>query len=114
MNQNLRRWIALLALPLSALACAKSGQEGATEKGAPSAEAKAHAFGELTVAELDAKLAEAKTGKLAVYVFDNNPKEMWEQGHVPGAKWVKFNEVKASDLPADKEATLVFYCANES
>ena len=32
---------------------------------------------------------------------------------MPGAKWVKFNEVKASDLPADKASTLVFYCANE-
>jgi hypothetical protein len=114
MNHNLRRWIALLALPLGALACAKTGQEGATEKGAPSAEAKAEAFGSLTVDELNAKMADAKAGKLALHIFDNNAKARWEKGHIPGAKWVQSDAVTAKDLPADKEATLVFYCASES
>lgn len=113
MNHNLRRWIALLALPLGALSCAKSGQEGAAEKGAPSAEAKAEAFGSLTVDEVDAKLSEAKAGKLALAIFDNNAKARWEKGHLPGAKWVKPDEVTAAVLPADKDATLVFYCAHE-
>ena len=48
-----------------------------------------------------------------VSIFDNNPKEMWQKGHVPTAKWVDFKDVKASDLPQDKDRTLVFYCANE-
>jgi len=46
-------------------------------------------------------------------VFDNNPKDMWEKGHVPTAKWVDFKNVQASDLPQDKDRTLIFYCANE-
>jgi hypothetical protein len=113
MNQNLRRWIALLALPLGVLSCAKSGQEGSTDKGAPSAEAKAEAFGSLTVDEVEAKIAEAKAGKLSLHIFDNNAKGRWEKSHLPGAKWVKSSDVKATDLPADKEATLVFYCSDE-
>ena len=113
MKGNRLRWIALLALPLGAMACAKPGQEGSTKSGA-SAEAEAHAaFGKLTVDELEAKMAEAKAGKLTLAIVDNNQKERFDKGHIPGAKWVKFSEVKASDLPSDKEATLVFYCANE-
>ena len=46
-------------------------------------------------------------------IFDNNPKDMWQKGHVPGAKWVDFKNVQPSDLPQDKDRTLIFYCANE-
>ena len=111
MNRNLVRWLALLALPLGALACAKPAPDGA--KGASSAEAHAETFGKLTVDELDAKMAEAKTGKLALYIFDNNKKERFEKSHIPTAKWLDSDAVKAGDLPSDKEATLVFYCAND-
>jgi rhodanese-related sulfurtransferase len=38
---------------------------------------------------------------------------MWQKGHVPTAKWVDFKNVQASDLPKDKDRTLIFYCANE-
>jgi len=48
-----------------------------------------------------------------VAVFDNNGMDRYKQSHLPGAKWVSFKDVKASDLPADKEAKLVFYCENE-
>ena len=48
-----------------------------------------------------------------VSIFDNNPKDMWQKGHVPTAKWVDFKNVQASDLPKDKDRMLVFYCANE-
>ena len=47
------------------------------------------------------------------FLYDNNSKESWTEGHVPGAKWVDYKTIKAEDLPADKGATLVFYCANE-
>ncbi len=55
----------------------------------------------------------AKVGQKNVYFFDNNPRELWASGHVPGAKWVKYDAVTAADLPSDKSATLIFYCANE-
>jgi rhodanese-related sulfurtransferase len=65
-------------------------------------------FGSLTTAEVAAKLKQK-----GVFVYDNNPPEMFHAGHVPGAKWLDYRDVAAADLPADKEATLIFYCANE-
>ncbi len=64
----------------------------------------------LTVDDVAARIA-LHDGK--TYLIDNNDHERWAKGHVPGATWVKFNDVKASDLPSDKGAALVFYCANE-
>jgi rhodanese-related sulfurtransferase len=45
-------------------------------------------------------------------IFDNNSEERFAKSHVPGARWVAFNKVTASDLPKDKERSLVFYCEN--
>ncbi len=55
----------------------------------------------------------AKIGKPNVFVYDNNSKEDYAKGHVPTATWVDYDHVQASDLPKDKSATLIFYCANE-
>ncbi len=65
-------------------------------------------FGRLSIEEVAAKI-----GTPGVYVFDNNKQEEYAQGHVPTAKWVDYKNLTASDLPADKEATLIFYCHNE-
>jgi hypothetical protein len=70
--------------------------------------AEQESFGELTVDQV-AQLVQSKGAD----VFDNNSKDEWKQGHVPTAKWVAFNDVKASDLPQDKSRKLVFYCHNE-
>ena len=67
-----------------------------------------HAFGSLTVDQVSDLIA-----KNDVAVFDNNSLDRYKQSHLPGAKWVSFKDVKASDLPTDKEAKLVFYCENE-
>ena len=64
----------------------------------------------LTVDEVSSRLA-LNDGK--TFVYDNNDKERYDKGHLPGAKWVKFDNVTAADLPPDKGATLIFYCANE-
>jgi rhodanese-related sulfurtransferase len=65
-------------------------------------------FGSLTPQEVAAKLKEKN-----VYVFDNNPPDAFKAGHVPHAKWVHPTEYDAKQLPADKNATLIFYCYNE-
>ena len=57
--------------------------------------------------------AQAQLGRPGVYVFDANPREMFDRGHLPGAKWVDWDKVMASDLPPERQATLIFYCANE-
>ncbi len=80
---------------------------------ARSGETRRPRFGRVTIPELEAKMAEAKAGQLQLFIYDNNEKERYIQSHLPGARWVEFDEIKANDLPADKEATLVFYCAND-
>ena len=56
---------------------------------------------------------EAKLGQPGVYLFDANPREMYDRGHVPGATWVVWDDLSTAKLPADKAALLIFYCANE-
>ena|SRR3979409_2613395 len=65
----------------------------------------------LTVEQVAARIA-AKDGK--TFIYDNNSKDSWASGHVPGAKWLDDDKVTAADLPADKGALLIFYCHNES
>lgn len=65
-------------------------------------------FGRLSIDEVAAQI-----GKKGVYLIDNNPRHVWEKGHLPTATWLDYNTMTAADLPADKSATLIFYCANE-
>jgi rhodanese-related sulfurtransferase len=66
-------------------------------------------FGSLTPQEVAAKLKEKN-----VYVFDNNHLDVFKAGHVPHAKWLNPSEYEAKELPAKKNATLIFYCQHES
>ena len=100
---------AFAALLLPCVGCSN----GSGEAGGKGAESAHDAFGKMTIDELEAKMADAKAGKGALFIFDNNHKEVFDKGHIPGAKWVDYEKVAATDLPADKEATLVFYCVNE-
>lgn len=61
---------------------------------------------ELTVAEVAARLGEPN-----FHVFDNNGAGRWQRSHVPGATNLNAYTFEASDLPADRTATLVFYCS---
>jgi hypothetical protein len=65
-------------------------------------------FGSLTPQEVAAKLKQKN-----VYVFDNNDQSVFKASHLPHAKWLHPSEYAASELPADKNATLIFYCHNE-
>lgn len=93
---------------LLALMAVAGGCRGTQNSPPPTTEAAAQEFRSLTVDQV-AKLVESGTAS----IFDNNSQERWKKSHVPGAKWVAFNKVQASDLPADKSRQLVFYCANE-
>ncbi|MEW5854925.1 MAG: rhodanese-like domain-containing protein [Myxococcota bacterium] len=70
-------------------------------------------FKRMNVEELDTRIKAAREGQGKLLIVDNNSESRFKEGHIPGAKWVKYSEVKAEDLPADKGTTLVFYCANE-
>jgi hypothetical protein len=64
----------------------------------------------MTVDEVAARVA-AHDGR--TFVFDDNPQDRFQKGHVPGAHWVSASTPTAAELPADKGALLVFYCASE-
>jgi rhodanese-related sulfurtransferase len=85
------KWISMAIFVLSALpACAKP-----------------------EVAALSVDQVEARLGEKGFYVLDCNAPEMYRGAHVPGAKRVDYHSLQPSDLPADKAATLVFYCTSE-
>lgn len=68
---------------------------------------------EPALATLSLEAVDALRAQPGVHLYDANPREMYEHGHLPGAAWVPFDAVTADVLPADRAATLVFYCANE-
>jgi len=52
-----------------------------------------------------------RLGTPGFYVFDNNSRGRWKRSHVPGAVWIDPGDVSEETMPADKQATLVFYCS---
>ncbi len=88
----------LVALAAALLGCSRSSVPSSGE------------LKRLTVDQVAARIA-LNDGK--TYVFDNNPHDRFVKSHVPGAKWVDDESVTAAVLPADKGATLIFYCASE-
>lgn len=61
---------------------------------------------ELSVAEVAARI-----GQPDFHIFDNNGAARWKRSHVPTARNLNPYDYDASELPADKSATLVFYCS---
>ncbi len=53
-------------------------------------------------------------GSPAVAIVDANPRDVYQEGHVPGARWYRSGPSLASVLPADMSPRLVFYCASPS
>jgi len=111
MNRRPFVYGALILLAASVSACARPASRDAHKDG--EAEAEKEPFGRLTVDELEARMKAAQAGQLKLAVYDNNQRERFDKSHIAGARWVSFDKIQASDLPAEKDATLVFYCANE-
>lgn len=44
------------------------------------------------------------------HVLDCNEEENFEWAHVPGAQLVAYDQITPAVLPADRSATVVFYC----
>jgi rhodanese-related sulfurtransferase len=51
-----------------------------------------------------------QAGQVATY--DVNSRQSWARAHVPGAVNIDPTDYRESDLPPDRDATLVFYCSN--
>lgn len=65
----------------------------------------------MDIRELSVSDVAARLGQPGFFVFDNNGAGRFARGHVPGAKNLNAHAYPASALPADKSATLVFYCS---
>ncbi len=65
-------------------------------------------FGRMTPEAVQNRL-----GKPNVFIYDNNSRATYDDGHVPGARWVDYQKIQAGDLPSDKTSVLIFYCASE-
>lgn len=56
--------------------------------------------------------AEALLGTKNVFCFDCNPSRSYNKHHLPGAMLLDPGAFTATDLPADKTSTLLFYCSD--
>ncbi len=65
-------------------------------------------FGRFTVGQVERRL-----GQPNVHVYDGNSPETYAENHLPGAVPLSSKDIKEGVLPEDKDATLIFYCANE-
>lgn len=61
---------------------------------------------------LSIKQVEKLLGKPGVHIYDGNSEETYAKNHVPGAVNLHSSDIKEGVLPADRGATLVFYCQN--
>ena len=52
-----------------------------------------------------------RMGSETIAVFDVNAPASWVRARVPGARHLDPGTFEASDLPADRAATVVFYCS---
>jgi rhodanese-related sulfurtransferase len=93
-------WLATLST--LALACPACDEKDSTTKVA------AQSIATLSPAEV-----QARSLKSEITVIDANPVDIFSKHHVAGAKRVEYDQLKATDLPADKAAPIVFYCMNE-
>jgi len=47
-----------------------------------------------------------------IAIFDVNSRGSWLQAHIPGARHLDPETFLDSDLPAERDHALVFYCSN--
>lgn len=98
----------LFAIALACSACAGIDFLPAADMHAAStAEDAGPAPTQLTVDEVASRL-EAADG--STFVFDTDGKELYAAGHVPSAIWIGYGDVPSGALPANKNASLIFYC----
>jgi rhodanese-related sulfurtransferase len=67
----------------------------------------AKTFPELSVTEVAELIAQG-----AAVVIDVNPRRRWASGHLPGAINLDPGEFTESDITAEKDKTVIFYCSD--
>lgn len=105
---RLRTMVPLAAL-VALLGCSRAATPSQGNGHAANAATGEREIPGMTVAELAGMLDRHE----AVAVYDANGRERYEQGHIPGARYVGHDAVTAAMLPQDRGTRLVFYCYNE-
>ena len=98
-----RQSVSVVAAFVLALSFAQQGR-AAGKKEMPEPEP----FGRFTVDQVERRL-----GQPNIHVYDGNSPATYAENHLPGAVLLNSKDIKEGVLPADKDATLIFYCANE-
>lgn len=68
-------------------------------------------YQEIQLNPISMREADTLVGKEGVYFFDVNTLEVWAEGYIPGATFFNVRNWKGL-LPKNKDAVMVFYCAN--
>ncbi len=68
-------------------------------------------FERINLRELSVPEVAARLGTAGFHVYDANGAARYKRSHVPTAVHVNPYALDASQLPADRAATLVFYCS---
>lgn len=103
---NPTRSLYTLALVSALAAACKRNQANSAQAHSTASE---QALAEMTVDALSAMI----DGHQSVAVFDANGRPRYEEGHIPGARYVGHDPITAEMLPQDRATPLVFYCYNE-
>lgn len=48
----------------------------------------------------------------SVMIIDVNPRDIYDEAHLPGALWMSPSNVAFDRLPQDRDVPIVFYCYN--
>ncbi|WP_415775770.1 rhodanese-like domain-containing protein [Shewanella oncorhynchi] len=101
LRQSVSRILIVLALGVTAMPVIAGGGSEMSEV----------PYNEIQLNPISMMEAETLVGKQGVYFFDVNTLEIWAEGFIPGA--VFFNVQNWRELlPKNKDAVMVFYCAN--
>ena len=101
LRQSVSRILMVLALGVTAMPVIAGGGSEMSEV----------PYNEIQLNPISMMEAETLVGKQGVYFFDVNTLEIWAEGFIPGA--VFFNVQNWRELlPKNKDAFMVFYCAN--
>ena len=116
MSASARVVLAALALSLGPAACKREAPAAApaTHAALPHGGSPDQAAAEAALPRMTIDLVMARIDAHDnIAIYDNNSQERYAQGHVPGARWVAYRNVTATDLPTDNATPLVFYCGSE-
>jgi hypothetical protein len=66
----------------------------------------------IAVGHTAAEDVHARLGEPDLHLLDCNLEFGWRAGHLPGARYVGYDDLNPAVLPANRHATLVFYCGS--